>query len=120
MTDIIDWKQDAADRRDMARYKIVAPAILTVGVNDIWAIITDISARGIYLRTSETAATLTIGEILEFTVRINPIVTSARPSFLVGRGSIVRVELNSSNEVEMAIEVVEVEVIVDTYPQRCT
>jgi hypothetical protein len=120
MIDIIDRKQDAADRRDKARYKIVAPAILKAGVNDIWAMTTDISARGIYFRTSETAATLTIGETLEFTVRITPIVTSARPSFLVGRGSIVRVELNSLNEVEMAIEVVEFEIDADTYPQRWT
>ena len=120
MTDMIDGKQDAADRRDMARYKIVAPAILKVGVNDIWAMTTDISARGIYFRTSEKEAAIAIGETLEFTVRITPLVTSARPSFLIGRGSIVRVELTSSNELEMAIEVVEFEIDVDAHPQRWT
>ena len=61
------------------------------------------------------SAILSKGAMLEFTIRIMPTFTSARPSFLVGVGSIVRVELNSSNEVEMAVEVVEFEIIVDTH-----
>jgi len=93
------------ERRTSMRFSIQAPAVATIGAREIWAFTRDISTRAVYLRTEGEEEKPSIGEPLDFLIKILPSLSFSKPCFIKGRGRTVRIDDLEGNETGIVVEI---------------
>ncbi|PWU05651.1 MAG: hypothetical protein C5B47_08685 [Verrucomicrobia bacterium] len=105
-----DPEETLCDRRTSARFIIQAPAVATIGGREIWAFTKEISTRAVYLRVGGEEEKPSVGELLEFEIKIPPTMSFSKPCFIKGRGRSIRVEDLEGYETGVVVEILEYEI----------
>ena len=98
------------ERRGSMRFLIQAPAVVTVGGREIWAFTRNISTTGISFRIPADETAPSVGEIIDFVVKIPPTFNSSRHCFINGRGRTIRVDRAAWDETGVVVETYEYEI----------
>jgi hypothetical protein len=97
--------QPRSERRKKQRFEIQAPAVVTVESGEIWAFTKEVSSCGIYFSVAEDNEEPSIGEPLDFVIKILPRVKCSKPCFIEGRARIIRIDQTDQNETGIAVEI---------------
>jgi PilZ domain len=103
-------QQEPEDRRTSTRFRIQAPAVATIGSREISAITKDISTRAVYFRTAGEPEMPSIGESLDFLIKIPPSISYPKPSFITGRGRTIRIDDRGGDETGLVVEILEYDI----------
>ena len=103
-------QQEPEDRRTSTRFRIHAPAVATVGDREIWAFTREISTRAVYFRTAEEGENPSIGEPLDFLIKIPPSMSYSKPCFIKGRGRTLRIDDLGGEETGVVVEMLEYDI----------
>lgn len=91
------------EKRKNARFRIPAPAIVTVGNREILAFTRDISTCAAYFRTAGDDHKPLVGERMEFLIKIPPSITDSSVWCIKGSGHIHRVDDLAGNETGVVV-----------------
>lgn len=92
------------------RFNIQAPMILTIGSREIWAFTRDISTRAVYLRMDADDEKPSLGQELDFVIKILPSMSLSEPRFIKGRGRVIRIDDLEGNETGMVVEILDYDI----------
>lgn len=93
------------ERRTSKRFRIQAPAVATVGNQEIWAFTRNISTHALYLITGGDEQKPSIGERLDFLIKIPPSLSFSKPCFIKGCGRTIRIDDLEGNETGVVVEI---------------
>ena len=99
------------DQQGSTRFRIQAPAIATIGSREILAFTKDISTRAVYLRMVGEPEMPSIGEPLDFLIKIPPSLSYPKLCFIKGRGRTIRIDDLGSDETGLAVEILEYDIV---------
>jgi hypothetical protein len=102
-----EFESHRNDRRKNKRYGIQAPAIVRIGKRKIRAFTSNISASGALLKMLAEHEFPEVGDTLDLTIKLPPVIRAAIPSFIAGRGRIVRTDERHPDETAIAVEMFE-------------
>ena len=102
-----DFELPENDRRRSKRFNIQAPAVAKIGNREIWAFTRDISTCGAYLSVGVDEELPEVGEILDLVIKVPPMISSAKPCFITGRGRIIRIEAGQWDNSGLAVEILD-------------
>jgi len=100
-------QQEPEDRRTSTRFRIQAPAVVTIGGRDIWAFTKEISTLAVYFRTAGEGEKPPLGEPLDFLIKIPPSLSYSKPCFIKGRGRTIRIDELGGEETGVVVEILE-------------
>ncbi len=95
------------EKRRSTRFRIPAPAIVTIGDREVWAFTREISTRAAYFRTAGEGDEPRTGERLEFLIKIPPSLSYAGPCFIKGWGHVHRIDELAGNERGFVVEILD-------------
>lgn len=95
------------ERRASIRFSIQAPAVATMDAREIWAFTKSISTRAVYLSTGAEEERPSIGEPLNFVIKIPPSMSFSKPCFIRGRGRTVRVDELDPDQIGIVVEILD-------------
>lgn len=102
-----DFESPEHDRRRARRFNIQAPAIARIGNREIWVFTVNLSTGGTYFSVAADDEIPSPGEVLDFVIKIPPSINSAKPSFVIGRGRVLRAEERQWDERGIAVEILD-------------
>jgi hypothetical protein len=102
-----EFESHQNDRRRSKRYDIQAPAIVRIGKRKIRAFTSNISASGALLKMPAEHQFPEVGDTLDLTIKLPPVIRAARPSFIAGQGRIVRTDEKHPDDTAIAVEMFE-------------
>ena len=98
------------DRREGQRFRVNAPVTLTIGASEIPAYTRDLNSRGLYFYVA-SAEGFSIGQHLDFLVKLPPEVTLSTCCLIRCKGRLVRMEDTSTDWVGIAAEIVQFSIL---------
>lgn len=102
-----DFELRENDRRRSKRFGIQAPATAKTNCREIWAFTKDISTCGAYLCVAADEDIPEPGKILDIVIKVPPMMGSAKPCFITGRGQIIRIEQRQLDTSGIALEMLD-------------
>src|ERR1700746_3746611 len=90
--------ESVEEKRKSARFRIPAPAIVTIGNREVSAFTREISTQAAYFRTAGEGDKPCTGERLAFLITIPPSLSYSSPCFIKGWGHIHRIDDLAGNE----------------------
>lgn len=89
-----------------------------MGKQEIWAFTKDISTRSVYFRTAGEDDRPSIGDLLDFVIKIPPSMSYSMPCFIKGKGRTIRVDDLGGNEAGVVIEIIDLSIQSQTSPEN--
>lgn len=93
------------DRRRSKRFGIHAPAIARIKNRDIYAFTRDVSTLGTYLNGVGEEGLPEVGDMVDLTIKVPPVLGSAKTSCITGSGRVTRIEAGPYGEHGIALEI---------------
>jgi hypothetical protein len=104
-------QQGSEESRTGTRFRIQVPAVAIIGSREILAFTKDISTRAVYLWMTGEPEKPSIGEPLDFLIKIPPSLSYPKPCFIKGRGRTIRIDDLGDDKTGLVVEILEYDLV---------